>query len=385
MSYNRNKIASNRRNIILILFFISCQIVKSQEYSALSFSAGTNIIDNSNGIDAPWDADRFEFKKPVFAEIEYRFNNWSISLMATSNQFKLQRLNEAGDGFINNDYDFLALDITNKFYLDQYILDNEAIDLYAGIGLGAHKVAEGKAITANLSLGANYWVTDQFGIVFQAFAKKGFDDEVLYVGNYYQYNLGLSYRIASKKKKANLEKEKEPIEEKPLDKAKKEVLNVPTIVDGVVVEKEEPKETVTEVRGENEKEVTKEKSSLDLLADKLKAIGPVYFDRNSSYYDGVGRAKLSDIYNLLISNPSLKLRIDSYTDSKGTEAYNEFLSDRRLNRVRQYLIGLGINPSRLQGVSNGVDINSPCIVENRPCTEQEYAQQRRVAFTVKSQ
>jgi outer membrane protein OmpA-like peptidoglycan-associated protein len=182
-----------------------------------------------------------------------------------------------------------------------------------------------------------------------------------------------------------LEKEKEPIEEKPLDKAKKEVLNVPTIVDGVVVEKEEPKETVTEVRGENEKEVTKEKSSLDLLADKLKAIGPVYFDRNSSYYDGIGKAKLSDIYNLLKSNPSLNLRIDSYTDSKGTEAYNEFLSDRRLNRVRDYFISLGINPSRLQGVSNGVDINSPCIVENRPCTEQEYAQQRRVAFTVKSQ
>ena len=385
MSYNRNKIASNRRNIILILFFISFQIVKSQEYSALSFSAGTNIIDNSNGIDAPWDADRFEFKKPVFAEIEYRFNNWSISLMATSNQFKLQRLNEAGDGFINNDYDFLALDITNKFYLDQYILDNEAIDLYAGIGLGAHKVAEGKAITANLSLGANYWVTDQFGIVFQAFAKKGFDDEVLYVGNYYQYNLGLSYRIASKKKKANLEKEKEPIEEKPLDKAKKEVLNVPTIVNGVVVEKGGPEDAIKQDQSKKEDEVVKEKPIADVLAEKLEAIGPVYFDRNSSYYDGVGRAKLSDIYNLLKSNPSLNLRIDSYTDSKGTEAYNEFLSDRRLNRVRDYFISLGINPSRLQGVSNGVDINSPCIVENRPCTEQEYAQQRRVAFTVKSQ
>ncbi|WP_439153288.1 OmpA family protein [Winogradskyella sp.] len=383
MAFNRKKLGSKGLFIMLLLFFITFQSAKSQENSALSFSAGINIIDNSNGIDAPWDAERLEFKKPVFAEIEYRSNNWSISLMATSNQFKLQRLNEAGDGFVNNYYDFFALDITNKFYLDQYILDNEAIDLYAGVGLGAHKVAEGKAITANLSLGANYWVTDQFGIVFQAFAKKGFDDEVLYVGNYYQYNLGLSYRLKSKTKD---KPEEEPVEDKPLDAAKeKEVLNVPTIVNGVVVEKGELEDAVKQDQSEKEQDVVKEKAPVDVLAEQLEAIGPVYFDRNSSYYDGVGRAKLSDIYNLLKSNPSLNIRIDSYTDSKGTEAYNEFLSDRRLNRVRQYLIGLGINPSRLQGVSNGVDTNSPCIVQNRSCTEQEYAQQRRVEFTVKSQ
>ncbi len=382
MFFNIKKISFQEYLIITAVFFISFYSIQGQENTSFSFSAGTNIIDNSNGIDsngaitqnpkAPWDAKRLEYKRPFFLEAELRHKNWAISVMGTTNKFQLPRLNEAGNAFVNKDYDFFAIDITNKFFVDHYLFDNESIDLYAGFGFGFHKVAEGKAGTVNVNLGFNYWLTDHFGISAQAMGKKGFDDEVLYVGNYYQYNLGLSYRIESKNKKENLEKEKDPIiEEKSVKKALSE--------DNVDL-----KEPVVQDQAENEKEVAKEKSPLDILVEKLKVIGPVYFDRNSSYYDKIGKAKLSDIYNLLKSTPSLKLRIDSYTDSKGTEAYNMFLSDRRLNRVRQYFIGLGINPSRIQGVSNGVDLNSPCVLQNTACTEQEFAQQRRVEFTIKS-
>jgi OOP family OmpA-OmpF porin len=380
MCFNIKKTSFKGYVIIIAVFFISFYSIQGQENTSFSFSAGTNIIDNSNGIDsngavtkspnAPWDAKRLEYKSPFFLEAELRHKNWALSVMGTTNKFQLSRLNEAGDAFVINDYDFFAIDITNKFFVDHYLFDNESIDLYAGFGLGYHKVAEGEAGTVNVNLGFNYWFTDHFGISVQAMGKKGFDDEVLYVGNYYQYNLGLSYRIKHKKKKENLEKEKDLIiEEKSVEKALPEDnvdLKVPVVQD----------------QAENEKEVTEEKSPLDILTEKLKAIGSVYFDRNSSYFDNVGKAKLMDIHNLLRSNPSLKLRIDSYTDSKGTEAYNEFLSSRRLNRVREYFIGLAINPSRLQGVSNGVDINSPCIVQNKICSEQDYAEQRRVEFTI---
>lgn len=379
MVFNIKNISFKRYLIITGVFFISFYSIQGQENTSFSFLAGTNIIDNSNGIDsngaitqspkAPWDAQRLEYKRPFFLEAELRHKNWAISVMGTTNKFQLPRLNAAGNAFVNKDYDFFAIDITNKFFVDHYLFDNESIDLYAGFGFGYHNVAEGKAGTVNVNLGFNYWLTDHFGISAQAIGKKRFDDEVLYVGNYYQYNLGLSYRIKSKNKKQYLEKEL-IIEEKNVEKALPE--------DNVDL-----KEPVVQDQVENKKEVAEEQSPLDVLAEKLKAIGPVYFERNSSYYDNVGNAKLSDIFNLLKSTPSLQLRIDSYTDSKGTEAYNAFLSDRRLNRVRQYFIGLGINPSRIQGVSNGVDLNSSCVAENTACTEQEYAQQRRVEFTVK--
>jgi outer membrane protein OmpA-like peptidoglycan-associated protein len=39
----------------------------------------------------------------------------------------------------------------------------------------------------------------------------------------------------------------------------------------------------------------------------------------------------------------LKLEIDGYTDSIGTDEYNQTLSDKRAEAVRDYLVGSGVN------------------------------------------
>ena len=85
------------------------------------------------------------------------------------------------------------------------------MDLYGGLGAGYHYVAEGGALTFNVTFGANYWVSQFFGVSVQAIANKGFRNEVKYVGDFYQYNIGLIYRyytvpIAKKKKRSNKRK-----------------------------------------------------------------------------------------------------------------------------------------------------------------------------------
>jgi OOP family OmpA-OmpF porin len=75
--------------------------------------------------------------------------------------------------------------------------------------------------------------------------------------------------------------------------------------------------------------------------------------------------------------PDMKVQIDGHTDSSGTEAYNQQLSQKRAKAVMEYLINsVGIDPVRLTAVGYG---------ESRPAypndTEEARAKNRRVEFT----
>ena len=200
--------------LFVIILFCNLQALCAQEPSYIKFSGGLNAIDNSNGFNIFWDVDQFEFSNPYFIELEGRFSeDMSFSIMTTSNVFELKRLNEDGDGYVYPLFDFFAVNVTGKYYFDKYIFYNEDtnLDLYGGLGAGYHYVAEGGALTFNVTFGANYWVSQFFGVSVQAIANKGFRNEVKYVGDFYQYNIGLIYRyytvpIAKKKKRSNKRK-----------------------------------------------------------------------------------------------------------------------------------------------------------------------------------
>lgn len=363
--------------ITLLIIGLTFYTSYGQADKYFSFTAGTNILDNSNGKDAPWDVDRIDFKKPFFVEVERRFNeSFSLALMGTSNSLQLPRLNEAGDGFTNEYYDFMAVNLSGKYFLDQLVFDNDNIDLYVGAGAGYHDVAEGNAITANLNVGFNYWITNRLGVSIQAVANKGFNDEVLYVGNYYQYNLGVSYRFKSK---ASPKKKKSV-------KGESQIKLVPDTQEEVPVVKEStlgtPKPIVKKVPVV--KEVDEAQLRLDALRAELAAFGPIYFDKNSSYFTAPQKAKLKAITAFLNANSFLILRIDGYTDATGTEAYNMFISDRRLKRVVDYVTANGVSVNRIEGVSNGVDPNNTCNASHTNCDEATHASQRRVEFTIKN-
>ena len=49
----------------------------------------------------------------------------------------------------------------------------------------------------------------------------------------------------------------------------------------------------------------------------------------------------------------MRVRVEGHTDSKGSDAYNQRLSQRRAEAVVKYLIGKGIDPSRLEAVGFG--------------------------------
>ena len=78
----------------------------------------------------------------------------------------------------------------------------------------------------------------------------------------------------------------------------------------------------------------------------------VLFDFNKYTLRPAAREKLAKISGIILSHPGLRLEVDGYTDSIGSEDYNLKLSDHRAGGVRDYLVGQGIAPDNItaQGV-----------------------------------
>ena len=86
---------------------------------------------------------------------------------------------------------------------------------------------------------------------------------------------------------------------------------------------------------------------------------------------------LEHAYETLKENPEMKVEIQGHTDSKGSEKYNEKLSQERAQTVYNYLVDEGIDPSRM--ITVGYGENKP-IADNS--TEQGRAFNRRIEFRV---
>jgi outer membrane protein OmpA-like peptidoglycan-associated protein len=76
-------------------------------------------------------------------------------------------------------------------------------------------------------------------------------------------------------------------------------------------------------------------------------LGDVLFDTGrAELKSGAGR-KLDQLAQFLSEHPDRRVQIDGFTDSVGTDSYNEELSQHRADAVKSALITRGIDPSRI--------------------------------------
>ena len=81
----------------------------------------------------------------------------------------------------------------------------------------------------------------------------------------------------------------------------------------------------------------------------------VLFDFNKFTLRPAAREKLAKISGIILSHPGLRLEVDGYTDSIGTDAYNLKLSDERAGAVQQYLVQQGLAQDNLTAKGFGKD------------------------------
>ena len=79
----------------------------------------------------------------------------------------------------------------------------------------------------------------------------------------------------------------------------------------------------------------------------------IFFTQNSNDLSQKAIEKLDQIFEILIKNPGASIMLNGYSDSTGTASYNEMISEIRANAVKSYLVGKGIQPSRIMAFGNG--------------------------------
>lgn len=81
----------------------------------------------------------------------------------------------------------------------------------------------------------------------------------------------------------------------------------------------------------------------------------VYFDFNSSTPSTESAAGINFLVKYLTANPSATADVIGYADEIGNSDYNQSLSQKRADNVKQILVDAGINASRMTVKANGED------------------------------
>ncbi len=87
--------------------------------------------------------------------------------------------------------------------------------------------------------------------------------------------------------------------------------------------------------------------------ETLAIVTNVNFDFDSAKIRSDSMQKLDRVVSILNDNPSVRVRVEGYTDSTGPEKYNLGLSFRRANAVRDYLSSKGVSKNRMSVVGFG--------------------------------
>lgn len=76
-------------------------------------------------------------------------------------------------------------------------------------------------------------------------------------------------------------------------------------------------------------------------------LGDVMFDTGKSQLKSGGMRKIDQLAQFLTEHPQRRVEIDGFTDSVGSDAYNEELSQRRADAVRAALVSRNVGPARI--------------------------------------
>lgn len=103
----------------------------------------------------------------------------------------------------------------------------------------------------------------------------------------------------------------------------------------------------------------------------------VLFGFDRSDLGSTAQANLTKLSNVLKKYPDTNIEIIGHTDDKGTDSYNQGLSERRANAAGAYLRSSGISSSRI--TTRGMGESDPKVAND---SEANRAENRRVEFVI---
>jgi len=124
----------------------------------------------------------------------------------------------------------------------------------------------------------------------------------------------------------------------------------------------------------------------DLLLDKLTIsktfkIDNIYYNFDKYNIREDAKPELDKLVRIMNENP-VNVELGSHTDSRGSSAYNDKLSQKRAESVVKYITNNGIDKSRITAQGYGEQQLVNKCAEGVPCTIAEHQANRRTEFKV---
>jgi peptidoglycan-associated lipoprotein len=119
--------------------------------------------------------------------------------------------------------------------------------------------------------------------------------------------------------------------------------------------------------------------------DKAIRLENIYYDFNKWNIRADAAVELDKLVKIMQDNPAIWIELGSHTDSRGNDAYNRALSQKRAESAVQYINSRGINRNRIEAKGYGeTQLLNQC-ANGVPCTEAEHRLNRRTEFKIVKQ
>ncbi|SFI80254.1 OmpA family protein [Myroides guanonis] len=143
----------------------------------------------------------------------------------------------------------------------------------------------------------------------------------------------------------------------------------------------------------NQAEVLIDKSKQGLVVDfglyrqvlpiEKSHLPTIYFDFDSSFLTEKAKEELKQVVSFMNTNPTVKVRVNAHTDTRGSSDYNDWLSSRRAARVKKWLIeNGGIEKERIEELYFGKTQLSNSCKDGILCSKEQHQENRRCDFEI---
>ncbi|WP_253805670.1 OmpA family protein [Hymenobacter taeanensis] len=115
-----------------------------------------------------------------------------------------------------------------------------------------------------------------------------------------------------------------------------------------------------------------------IVKNKAIVVENIFYDFDKADIRPDAAVELDKLVETLNDNPKITIELSSHTDSRGKDAYNQVLSQKRAQSAVDYIISKGISKDRITARGYG---ESQPVIKNAK-TEEEFQKNRRTEFKV---
>ena len=123
-------------------------------------------------------------------------------------------------------------------------------------------------------------------------------------------------------------------------------------------------------------------SNLPTRTGEIRILKNILYDFDQYQLTESAKRELDSLSIHMKKYPGITIELSAHTDSRGSEIYNQFLSEKRAAAARDYLVKKGINAQRIEAIGYGESRMINNCPDGSGCDEKLHAQNRRTEVKV---